>query len=812
MKFPKFKGVSQTPQTKETPDVPVVPVTSSPSDDVLNPDNPPVPAPPTAPPPPSSQPLPEPNSETNPPAGPSVETAAPVVAAPEELLPFYGVPPPPQPVPSSSSEISTETHKEGKKNFFQRLKKHNRKPSIDVAFPKLDTSTPEVVTPPIPPAELHTIIDKDKAERDAEKKEERRKQHYLDTLHGFTPEPNPDARNEDKPDPESEEKSNNENDKQLEVKRPELGMPIKGQNLNEENAAGGVENHSIMDSYRQYPSITQGLPRNFQHDFMASHSGPAPNAQPYLRNEYSFSVTPATAPLYMSPPSPGSNPPQAAYPSNDAVPTSSATPGEDPSKMAEMFASRAFGGAGNSNTPFPTVPALVPPPPPRETAQHDFLVGGDGGSGNSSPLIRSAPIGWGSAHSSVPSHPLTGLPQAFAPPAHGPLDLEPVLAEKIRRGRELGMLAVEQEEKGNMGAAEAGYIKALSLLVPASKELDTGPEVSRHIRMKHKAKIKREAAAMLDRCEELHLFLAANGPAVPDEMPVFPGGDSSGGSGGGSGGGSDEPKQPSSSKPRLNDKNMPPPPPPPTFTDEILISRLENRKNVLPGVGADESQSTNEKNLNKNSSSRQSARDPSPPGTRSFLHGTSPPLSNRPVTKLSSHQELSSELPSMENAPDEQLPTDEFSSMYISGNPARSTLPQDPSPQQHQQVVKQEQPWREHDSSQYSTPSSNMPTLDITVPLSSPPPLPLPPSMHSAGHLGKPAESLQKGDDVPKSNTGGSAVSKCFLCGAAADLQTKCRHLFCSNCGNQVASVFEHCPVPACNKPLAVEDFEHIVS
>ncbi|CAN8068881.1 unnamed protein product [Agarophyton chilense] len=136
------------------------------------------------------------------------------------------------------------------------------------------------------------------------------------------------------------------------------------------------------------------------------------------------------------------------------------------------------------------------------------------------PPKQPAPIGWGDTYDTVPSQPLYGTPSHLV--QRGPMAIEAALAGKISRGRELALLAIEQEEKGNWGAAEAGYMKALALLVPASKELDIGSELSRGARTAMKTRVQREASAMLDRCEQLRLFLRATAPTVPTHIPDMP--------------------------------------------------------------------------------------------------------------------------------------------------------------------------------------------------------------------------------------------------------------------------------------------------
>ncbi|KAI0562041.1 hypothetical protein FGB62_67g011 [Gracilaria domingensis] len=280
----------------------------------------------------------------------------------------------------------------------------------------------------------------------------------------------------------------------------------------------------------------------------------------------------------------------------------------DDVKLAEMFGAQALLTAPQLERR-PTMPSA----PPTEEINSDYVSPAPSGTApkpastsfpQASDLIRPskqpAPIGWGDAYDTVPSQPLYGTPSHLT--NRGPTAIEPALADKISRGRELAMLAIEQEEQGNMGAAEAGYMKALGLLVPASKELDIGSELSRNARSAMKAKIQREAAAMLDRCEQLRLFLKAAAPAVPTNVPDMPKlGNPSSRSRGPRGISpprktrtslDEDPISPDSAvmPPRVQKKKSTvkpqiyiPPPPPPTFEDNPreLFQRIEDRKNVL---------------------------------------------------------------------------------------------------------------------------------------------------------------------------------------------------------------------------------------
>lgn len=97
--------------------------------------------------------------------------------------------------------------------------------------------------------------------------------------------------------------------------------------------------------------------------------------------------------------------------------------------------------------------------------------------------------------------------------------VDPSLAAKIRRGRELAKLGLEQDEQGNMGAAKEAYMKALELMIPAIGELENGNEVSRSFRMTEKKKLSKEANLLLDRCENIKRLITLNAASVPNVKP-----------------------------------------------------------------------------------------------------------------------------------------------------------------------------------------------------------------------------------------------------------------------------------------------------
>lgn len=775
MKFPKFKAALDPPSSNETPGTPPVPAALT------------TPATPVAD---VSQSAPKDVPSLSP-ALPSASVAAVTEQSSEPALaitqldgtiPFHGVPPPPPPHPPLPGKPET-TGAPTKKNFFQRLAKNIRKPTSDgVSVNPVLSVAPDVsASHEAPIAIPYTDVDTANVEVD-EQEAERHKQKYFNVLYGFDPEP------EEKTEPNASAGPNAVSDSDDEGRRVRNN---KEDNFSKEAATaegkpeedlvvGAMEDPQPMPTTRPkaplHTSSNADLSQNMHYfpqsatDFVASSSAIAPHFIPtdHLSNPglgttafsggtvLSASFLPATS-------------------EHDGRPDLPQIPQENAGHMAEMFASRAFGSVSTLSGPFPKRdPPLIPPP--HVSAPHDLGLDLSRNSAGNSP-IKPAPIGWGAAYQPTPSQPMYGPPQRLAPPAHGPLDLEPVLASKIRRGRELGMLAVQQEEQGNMGAAEAGYIKALSLLIPASKELDLGPEFNRHVRMKQKGKVQREAAAMLDRCEEIRLFLTANGPSVPTEMPKLPGKGVSDGELGPISQKNKSPRNDTTNGSNIDQSQLPPSPLPPSFSEDLLVSRLEGRKIVLPSVGKE--------SLDASGIEEASQVDR--------------PSAQRPINKF---------------------PT-QGGSLPHSRSSITRNLPPSPPSLQPQRNVGRNPP---HQSSTCSISQESTPSfvLDISGRFSPPPLTPLPPSLHAAREVNVAATSQKAvqqnlinngttNTNLSQSRSLNSTSEKCFLCRAIADLKTKCDHTYCSNCGNQIVSVFGHCPVPECNKLLAVEDFEHVL-
>lgn len=370
-------------------------------------------------------------------------------------------------------------------------------------------------------------------------------------------------------------------------------------------------------------------------------------------------------------------------------------------QMAEMYGRQAYVGI-NSMLTSDAMGEAMP------SMQQYSLLQQHPQQGYSSVRQTPTPVGWGDAYGSVPSMPMYGNPMVSR--SQAPIDVDYMLMEKIRRGRELARLAVSQEEQSNLGAAEAGYMKALDLLVPALKELDIGGELNRNARMQMKKKVQREATAMLDRVEELKMFLKANGPAVPNEMPtapvlIQPLAETRKRSGGGNKGGGSSGR------------------------GTVKVHNEEERRRVSMEKEFGDQPLTGQRQLSSETTS----------------------VMMRPATKV-------------------QQPADRM--------PSR---PPPPPP-----------PTFDHDSGELFERISSRKNMVV-----------------SASHALQPAGAVAL-ESSPSSKAPRTGGATCFMCNAPAQLAAPCDHTFCTKCGNQAASVFGKCPVPACGEPLAKETFAEL--
>lgn len=108
--------------------------------------------------------------------------------------------------------------------------------------------------------------------------------------------------------------------------------------------------------------------------------------------------------------------------------------------------------------------------------------------------------------------------------------LPPEIVERLNKGRELVKLALDNHDKADhlrdrgklkeanasYRAADAGYHRALEILMPARKELDHGSEQSRPARLKEKESLKKLISSMLDKWESVKPYI---GPEVPTDEP-----------------------------------------------------------------------------------------------------------------------------------------------------------------------------------------------------------------------------------------------------------------------------------------------------
>lgn len=228
--------------------------------------------------------------------------------------------------------------------------------------------------------------------------------------------------------------------------------------------------------------------------------------------------------------------------------------GQSATEIAELFAAKAYGAPVHpaaapghvtsisssaifGTGPGPMLPpgaaprgAVQPPPEPTPVTNSNLAPGYFPPAQNPAvfqsappppafaPNVQQPPAGYGMQQQQ--------LQQPRGPPlVQSNTYIDPQLAERIRRGRELTKLGIQGEESGNMGHAKEAYMKALELLIPAIKMLDHGNDVSYSFRMSEKRKLNREAGLMLDRCEAIKKFLesevaALNTRSLLESAPV----------------------------------------------------------------------------------------------------------------------------------------------------------------------------------------------------------------------------------------------------------------------------------------------------
>lgn len=445
------------------------------------------------------------------------------------------------------------------------------------------------------------------------------------------------------------------------------------------------------------------------------------------------------------------------------------------------------------------------------------------------------------------------------PHALGLADLDPNLAWRIGRGRDLGLRGVELEEAGNLGDAEAVYLEALSLMVPASRELDHGPDSTRQMRMRQKARVQREAAAMLDRCEEIKAFLKANAPDVPREMPVMPGTTSSTKRSVGPVGQRAQPNIPtdSSNTRSLQASSILPPPPPPALSglEDVLVTRLENRRSVLPGAledmtgGEKKSQDEDHRMIDGQKKSRiekqpligvggkspidsiPNLTPPSPPAPP--LTPTQSDYVKRPIV-ASGPFSRSTALTPLSKVATKSIDSTGGSAgkgAFLRKYSSRESSVGDgtPTAQIQRLSIQPEKNGFGHPPPALPSlpPAINFGSVDVTRSQSAELNQELmgqPPSM-SMALIEFQSDKFQRGSvydtfeggfqKMSKYNgpddVNGYGAQRCVICSDYAKLRAPCGDGFCTKCANQSVSVFVTCPVKNCQQILSFDTFEHIL-
>ena len=108
------------------------------------------------------------------------------------------------------------------------------------------------------------------------------------------------------------------------------------------------------------------------------------------------------------------------------------------------------------------------------------------------------------------THPTFDNTQTFNNPLQSRTEIDVEIMSRIRRGREVGLRAERFDDVREVINAKRLYMEAISVLVPASRDLDIGPDSNLRDRLREKTKVLREASAMLDRCEALRSQIYAS--------------------------------------------------------------------------------------------------------------------------------------------------------------------------------------------------------------------------------------------------------------------------------------------------------------
>lgn len=714
-------------------------------------------------------------------------------------LPFNGVPPQPNaanyaaPPPPANENAGKHPAKPAtpKPSLFRRRKKKN--PSTSAASHSPSESQSEVQPDP------------DQAERDQQEAKEKFNQHFLDVVTGA-----PGAHHEI------------------------TGEAAERVQQNEKflNQVYGI---SIESDDKPDASSPKTLPQTDAAD--ASPTSSQPPADPHMQINDQQPLQPRPD-LYSQThePQPSQMQPQPQAPSESA------------SQLAEMFGNRAYGGNPNTMSFSQSFGPTVPPPQP--ASQYD----------QTPPQAR--PIGWGGVAESMVMGPMPNNRQQLShqlPHALGPADLDPNLAWRIGRGRDLGLRAVELEEAGNLGDAEAVYMEALSLMVPASRELDYGPEPTRQMRMRQKARVQREAAAMLDRCEEIKAFLKANAPDVPREMPVMPGTTTSTKRSVGPVAHRAQPNilANTSITGSLQPSSIIPPPPPPQLSglDDVLVTRLESRRSVLPGAfgnmtgGEKKSQFEDHSITDGLKKSRNENQLMTSGGKKSPLESipnltppspSAPPLTptefdnvKRPVVAPGSFSRPSALTPLSKVASNsiDSAGGSSGKGAFLRRYSSRASSVSDgtlTAKIQRLSIQREKNDFGHPPPALPSLPPAiNMGSVDMTRSQSAELNQELmgqPPSMSMAliqfqtdkFHTGSVYDTFEGGFQKMSRHNGsddvnGYGAQRCVICSDYAKLRAPCGDGFCAKCANQSVSVFVTCPVKNCQQVLSFDTFEHIL-
>ena len=361
-------------------------------------------------------------------------------------------------------------------------------------------------------------------------------------------------------------------------------------------------------------------------------------------------------------------------------------------------------------------------------------------------------------------HPIFNTNKTVDPPTQAPTKIDASLSTRISRGREAGLRAVGCDEVGDLISAEDLYMEALSILIPASCDLDSGPESNRCARLCEKKKVQREASAILKRCENLRSEIEAHsvlGRSVPTELRNIRSGAASTQHG--------NTCRLYSSDTVGGDSGTRRPPAPNTLP-------------TVPAVPTELKYTFYAHTVNiQNESARADA------GSPYYVPDTAP--SSASVSRYFRPSPLKSNT---------DFVTTSYRAAGMGMSSRRPLAPSLPPNIYRTNVIHpkthNDKTWRNVSC------TTSAPSRSGSVPSNRPAP--------KLSSVQQPCQRKQR--TGPMGYGREVDVERCVVCGYAANFRAPCGHGFCTKCANQSVRGFRSCPVFTCNNMASIERFERM--